>query len=114
MSIQSKDRFVENNLRFQLGNVDSFPPPVLTYAPKNLELFLLGESNKNDLMPINIDTLEMQAVVTYGAIKQCIYTAESGDLYDVCVYKNKENEIFIYGIRTRQLPEKKAKAKAKQ
>jgi hypothetical protein len=38
-------------------------------------------------------------------MKQIICTSDNGDLFDVCLYQNESGECFVYGIRTRQLPD---------
>ena len=107
MSIANKSRFSKTNLKVSVGSVDIFPPNRFNYTDTelnlDLSLFCLGESNKDDLMPVNINTAELQRVLTQGDIKQIICTSDNGDLYDVCIYVNELKQCYIYGIRTRQL-----------
>lgn len=109
MSIAKKDRFIQSNLKIPVDSGGVFPPPEITY--QSLRLHNLGTSNKSDLLPVNIDTMELQRAVTYGAIGQFIFSATNGDLYDACLYINEDKEVFIYGIRTRQMPDKPKKSK---
>jgi hypothetical protein len=112
MAVQGKDRFVENNINVLLPGIKQFPPDTLKYGANKTELFCLGKSNKTDLMPVNISSIDLQRAVTFGGIGQYIYSAANGDLYDICLYTTAEQEIYIYGIRTRQLPDKTKTKKA--
>jgi hypothetical protein len=109
--IANAQRFVHKELKAPVkGSV--FPPEQITYLEMKLEC--LGVSNKKDLMPPSIDTDELARAVTYGKMDQFIYTEEGGDLYDVCMYQNEHGDIYIYGVRTRNLPEKTLSKKKKE
>ena len=117
MSIAKKDRFINRNLKDVLdteGDV-TFPPEKVNYAANEglLRLSLLGSSNKDDLAPVNIDTFDLQKAATYGHMGQFVYANENGDFYDLYIYKNEVEEIILYSIRTRQLPDKEPKKKDK-
>lgn len=103
--MQKKDRFIDTGLYIKVGQSDTFPVESFNY--KNLELVLLGSSNKDDLIPVNIESIEMQKIVTFGNLKQFIYVDQTGEIYDVCLYHDKDNNIYLYAIRTREKPEKK-------
>jgi hypothetical protein len=111
MSVAKKERFIRTNLRILIdtGGDNTFPPERVNYEDKRLSL--LGASNKDDLAPVTIDTLELQKAATYGQMGQFVYVNENGDFYDLFLYKDEIEEIILYGIRTRQLPEKETKKK---
>ena len=115
MSTAKKDRFVSKNLKFLLDtNGDpTFPPEKINYSSDGgaLKLSLLGSSNKDDLAPINIDTFDLQKAATYGHMGQYVYANENGDFYDLYLYKDEVEDIILYAIRTRQLPDKEPKKK---
>lgn len=109
MGVAGKDRFIKTNIKVLIDRSNAFPPLMFNY--EGSEFTVLGLSNKEDLMPVNIETAELQRVVTYGYIKQFICSADNGDLYDACLYRNETGNTYIYGIRTRKLPDKPKKEK---
>jgi hypothetical protein len=103
MAIAKSDRFEKRNLKIRLES-ETFPPESFIYE-KN-QMTLMGVSNKQDLMPNIDDKAVVKAVVDGIGIKQLIYSDQDAGLYDVCIYKDDEDQVFIYAIRTRQMPEK--------
>lgn len=108
MAIAKKNRFETTNLKFPLDG-ETFPPEEFDYEG-NL-LTLLGISNKMDLMPTIQDSDVVKAVHFGLGVKQLIYSDQSANLYDVCMYKDEEDKVFVYAIRTRPAPEKPRKKK---
>ncbi|MDF2841581.1 MAG: hypothetical protein K0R00_7 [Herbinix sp.] len=108
MSIAKKDRFINTNLRLALtfqGREVSFPPEAFYYEGN--EYIILGKSNKDDLIPINVTDIEMQKIVTMGELGQYICTNIAGDIFDACIYRGEDGEhAFLLAIRTREKPEK--------
>jgi len=84
-------------------NSRNFPPEefYINYPKKEKKFMLLGVSNKEDLIPVSIDTEELVRAVTFGHIRQYIYTGADGDLYDICIYKDERGECHVYDIRHR-------------
>lgn len=109
MAVPKKDRFVDTGLKIAVGNVDDFPPETFKY--RDFEFTVLGLSNKDDLIPVNVDNLEMQKIVTLGNLGQYICTNQVGDIFDACFYKGEDDNIYLYAIRTREKPEKPKKPK---
>lgn len=104
MAIAKADRFEHKNLKVKLVS-DKFPPDTLLYEGKFMTL--LGFSNKQDLVPNIEDKEVVKAVFTGIGVKQLIYSDQDATLYDVCMYKDSEGQVFLHAIRTRQMPEKK-------
>lgn len=104
MALKKNQLFKEVGLKELIDNPtpEIFPP--VRFKFKNLILWHLGSSNKNDLIPVNFDenTPELNKAITFGKIGQFIYVSEEGDLYDVCLYQDDKKNIYLYGIRTRR------------
>lgn len=99
-----KDRFIHVEMKV-LIDTDIFPPETFTY--ETMIMTLLGKSNKSDLIPINITDNDLIKAIMHGGMVQFIYTSNSGDLYDICLYKCQDSKVYMYGIRSRQKPDKK-------
>ncbi|MCX8074152.1 MAG: hypothetical protein N2749_01010 [Clostridia bacterium] len=104
MSVAKKDRFVKTNLKEIVESGQIFPPEKINYEDKRLTL--LGISNKNDLAPVTIDSYDLQRAATFGEMGQFVYVNENGDFYDLFLYQDEIKQTILYGIRTRQLPDK--------
>jgi hypothetical protein len=98
MAIAKKDRFITKDLKQKIS--PSFPPETFKY--KIWEMTILGKSNKDDLMPVNVDTAEMQRIVTLGNLDQYICTNQVGDIFDAAIYKGEDGAAYLYGIMTRE------------
>lgn len=110
MGIPNKERISgKEELKIKLEKANVFPPLNITY--EGIILYRLGVSDDKDLMPVNYSDKEMIRVVTFGRIDQFIYTTKNGDLYDACIYQDESGDIYLYKLRTRQLPEKVKEAK---
>lgn len=107
MAVAGKDRFIETGLKVLIDKSNVFPPPIFNY--KGRTYTTLGFSNKEDLMPVNFDTAELQRAITYGTMKQVVCTTDNGDLYDACLYRNETGNSYLYGMRTRNLPDEKGR-----
>lgn len=108
MPIAKKDRFMKTDLKIPVGDVGAFPPDRFCFEEQEFDV--LGKSNKETLIPTNINSLEMQEIVTYGNLGQYICTDQQGNLHDVCFYKGvrpeEKDKVFLYAIMTREKPEK--------
>lgn len=106
MAIAKSQRFEHRDLMMLLES-DEFPPESLIYS--GILMTLMGESNKQDLVP-TIEATEVRRAVTFGiGMKQLIYSDQDGTLYDACIYKDEKDKVFVYAVRTRQMPERKRK-----
>ena len=108
MSIAKKDRFIDTNLRVVIGSTEQFPPDSFKFNGE--EYIVLGRSNKDDLIPINVDNIELQEILTLGGLSQFICTDDKGNIFDVCLYKH-QGETVLFAIRTRERPDKPKKQK---
>lgn len=111
MPIAKKDRFMDTNLRIVIGDSEHFPPETFFYNDQ--EFIVLGSSNKQNLIPVNIDNTELQQIVTFGGLSQFICTDASGNIYDACFYK-QGNQTMLFAISTREKPEKAKEKKEEE
>lgn len=94
MAIAKKDKFITKGIEVVVcEDSNIFPPKLITY--NNIKLMLLGRSNKSDL--IN-ETPQYERSDKKG---QFIYTNETGDTFDLCVYTDYTERVILTGIRTR-------------
>lgn len=100
MAIAKKNRFISDKLNIKL-NVPSIPFPVEAFKYNNKQFTLLGESNKDDLFPSNIEEPSLISANIDGRIGQFLYSSENGDLYDVLLYVDEFKEVILYKLRTR-------------
>jgi hypothetical protein len=114
MGVPAKERFSHRPQDLFLGRFNNFPPEYVTY--QDVRMCLLGESNKKDLIPASIEDVEiLKAITNQGEMGQYIYSdVTTGNLYDACMYRNANDEAYVYSIRTRELPKPEPKKKKEE
>ena len=106
MSIPNKLRFSKIDVNFLINTSEDIPTEFIF---ENKEYSVLGISNKQDLIPVNLTDQKLQKAAIYGSLHQYIAESEDADLYDVVIYQTGDNKNYLYGIRTRQKPDKEKK-----
>lgn len=98
MAIPKKDRFIKEKINVMIGG-NNFPPEELKF--ENEILVLLGKSNKTDLCPDVIEDDGMYAASMKGETGQFCYSSLEGNLYELYLYRDMTDTIWLYSIRTR-------------
>jgi len=100
MAIAKKERFENKGIKQKLNIPGAnFPPDKITYG--DMKLTFLGTSNKEDLFPPSTQDADLINPIMEGNIGQYIYSAPNADLYDLLIYKDEVDQIFLHSIKTR-------------